>query len=54
MCEKGYFWNPATSSCKNGKYAGAIIDDSVCHEIEEKKSNSTKAILTKPVPTFTS
>ena len=56
VCEKGYFWNPAASSCKNGKYAGTIIDDSVvvCHKIEETKSNSTKAIPTKPVPTFTS
>ena len=48
MCEKGYFWNPAASSCKKGKYAGTIIDDSVvvCHEIEETKNNSTKAIPT--------
>ena len=28
-------WNPATSSCKNGRYLGSIIDDSVitCDEI---------------------
>ena len=28
-------WNPATFSCKNGRYLGSIIDDSVitCDEI---------------------
>ena len=29
ICEKEYTWNPATCSCKNGKYAASIIDDSV-------------------------
>ena len=35
LLEKGYFWNPATRSCKNGIYIGIIIDDSVikCDEI---------------------
>ena len=27
--EKDYIWNPATCSCKNGKYLANIIDDSV-------------------------
>ena len=29
ICEKYYIWNPATCSCKNGKYLASIIDDSV-------------------------
>ena len=38
MCEKDYIWNPATCSCKNGKYLASIIDDSVitCDEIIEE------------------
>ena len=47
MCEKDYIWNPATCSCKNGKYLESIIiDDSVitCDEIiEETKSISTNS-----------
>ena len=27
--EKDYIWNPATCSCKNGKYIASIIDNSV-------------------------
>ena len=27
--EKDYMWNPATCSCKNGKYLASITDDSV-------------------------
>ena len=44
MCKNVYFWNPATSSCKNGKYARNIIGDSVviCDEIID---------MTKPIPT---
>ena len=26
--KKNYFWNPATCSCKNGKYAARIMEDS--------------------------
>ena len=47
-------WNPATRSCKNGKYVGSIIDDSVikCDEIiEETKAIPTKTFLTKTIPT---
>ena len=35
MCKKDYIWNPATFSCKNGKYLASIIDDSVitCDEV---------------------
>ena len=51
--KKDYIWNPATCSCKNGKYLGSIIDDSVitCDEIidadTEAKScdEETKTIL---------
>ena len=48
MCEKD-IWNPATCSCKNGKYLGSTVDDSVitCDEIIETK----KAVPTKTVPT---
>ena len=28
VCEKDYFWNPATCSYKNGKYLPSIMDDS--------------------------
>ena len=37
VCEKGYIWNPATSSCKNGKFLSNTVDGSVitCHEIIE-------------------
>ena len=41
---KNYIWNPATYSCKNGKYLANIMDDSVitCDEIiEETKSVPT-------------
>ena len=33
--KKDYIWNPATCSCKNGKYLASIIDNSVimCDEI---------------------
>ena len=49
MFEKDYIWNPATNSCKNGKYVRGITDNSVitCDEI----INRTKSILTKTVPT---
>ena len=38
ICKKGYIWNLATCSCKNGKYLTAFIDDSaIMHdEIIEK------------------
>ena len=44
VCKSVYFWNPATSSCKNGKYARNNIGDSVviCDEIID---------MTKPIPT---
>ena len=44
-----YIWKPATCCCKNGKYLGSIIDDSVisCDEIIEK----IKTVPIKTVPT---
>ena len=62
ICERDYIWNPATCSCKNGKYLASIIDDSVitCNEIiEETKTvitnfNETNAIFkTKTILYFT-
>ena len=49
MCEKDYIWNPATCSCKNGRYLASIIDDSVnrCDAIVE----TTKSTLVKIFPT---
>ena len=46
-CEKGYICNPATCSCKNGKYWVSIIDDSVitCNEIIDK----AKTVLIKKI-----
>ena len=45
MCEKDYIWNPASCSCKNGKYLASIIYDSVitCYEIIEEE---TKTVTT--------
>ena len=47
--KKDYIWNPATCSCKNGKYLASIIDDSVitCDEV----INTTKTFATKTIPT---
>ena len=39
--KKGCIWNPATCSCKNGKYLAIFIDNSVitCEKIiEERKT----------------
>ena len=38
MCENDYIWNPATCSCKNGKYLASAIDNLVimCDEIIEE------------------
>ena len=38
VCKKDYIWNPATYSCKNGKYLESIIEDLVitCDEIIEE------------------
>ena len=47
---KIYIWNPATCSCKNGKYIASIIDHSVitCDEIiDTTKSTSTKIVPAK-------
>ena len=39
-CKKGYVWNPATCSHKNGKYLASIMNDSVItfDEIIESES----------------
>ena len=39
MCKKGYFWNPVTCSCKDGKYVESIIEEM---KVIPTKSNSTK------------
>ena len=48
VCEKYFVWNPATCTCKNGKYLASIIDDSVitCDELIE----TPKTVPTKNVP----
>ena len=48
VCEKNYIWNPATYSCKNGKYLASITDDSAitCDEIIESYNEETKTIPT--------
>ena len=48
--KKDYIWNPAISSCKNGKYLASIMDDSIitCDEFTETtKSVPTKTVATK-------
>ena len=39
--EKYYIWNPATCSCKVGKYLPNIMDDSVITCDEERKTIPT-------------
>ena len=41
-CKKNYIWNPATCSCKTGKYLASITDDSVitCDEIIDVEAKS--------------
>ena len=40
--EKDYIWNPASCSCKNGKYLANIMDDSVITYDEITESCKTK------------
>ena len=46
--ETDFIWNPATCSCKKGKYLASIMDDSAitCDEIKESYSEETKTIPT--------
>ena len=46
--EKDYFWNPATCSCKNGKYLASIMDNSVIvfNEVIELYDETIKTIST--------
>ena len=46
--KKDYVWNPATYSCKNGKYLASIIDNStiMCDEVIQSYSEETKTIPT--------
>ena len=50
ICAKEYiyFWNSARCSCKNGKYLGRVIENSVitCDKIMD----TTKSASTKIVP----
>ena len=52
LCKKDFIWNPATCSCKNGKYLASIIDDSVipCYEIIDAEAKSYDE-ETKTIPT---
>ena len=42
--KKDYIWNPATCSCKNGKYSASVINDSVitCDEIMKETKTVSK------------
>ena len=46
VCEKDYIWNPATCSCKNGKYLAIIMEDSAIasDEIIELHDEETKTV----------
>ena len=46
---KTVYWNPATCSCKNGKYFASIIDNEVitCDEIIEKETKTVTTDLNK-------
>ena len=53
VCDKGYFWNPVTCNCENGKYVESITGDPVviCDEIiDATNSTSTKTVPTKTAP----
>ena len=45
ICEKDYIWNPATCSCKNGKYLASITDKSVITG-EDIIEEETKTVTT--------
>ena len=50
---KYYIWNPATCSCKTGKYLASIIDNSsiTCGEIIYTTKNvPTKSVSEKSIP----
>ena len=53
QCQKGYFCNPATCSCENGKYARSIGDSVVIYDesIEEIKTVPIKSTSTKTIST---
>ena len=42
--KKDYIWNPATCSCKNGKYLASVLNDSVitCDEIMKETKTVSK------------
>ena len=46
--EKDYIWNPATCSCKNGKYLASIMNDSAntSDKIIDSYDEETKTIPT--------
>ena len=44
MCGKYYTWNPATCSCKYGKYLASVIDNSVT--MGDEIIEDTKAVQT--------
>ena len=48
MCKKIYIWNPATCSCKNGKYVRSVIKNLVI--TYDEIIDSTKIVSTKTVP----
>ena len=49
-CEKDYIWNPATCSCKNGKYLASVSDSVItCDEIKDVEAKSFDE-ETKTVP----
>ena len=52
--QKSCIWNLSTCTCKNGRYAENIIDNSVitCDEvIETTKINLAKTVPSKSIPT---
>ena len=48
VCGKDYVWNHATCICKNGKYLGSIMDDSViiCDGVIKSYDEEIKTIPT--------
>ena len=48
VCQKDYFWNPATCNCESRKYLARIMNDSaiICDEVIESYDEEIKTIPT--------
>ena len=47
ICEKDYIWNPATCSCKNGKYVAGIQSLRVVKLLKKKQKHLQQILIRK-------